>query len=355
MPATLNAGLSRRDVLRRSAAALAAAAGGMLLPACSGGGRGAAGEASGPTAVTFLAVVPFTTLTFAPELLADAAGYFADQGLDVAFQSTRGSAQAIQLVLAGGAPLTRIGQIECMSHIVNSGAPLMNIATVAKESTLRFVSSAQTPLREPRDLVGKIMGIPSAGGESETTLDLLLASAGIDPESVERQVVGLGPGVFNLVEQGRIAGFIVSIDTANILEQQMDNVVVLRPGEFIESGAQLYMLSDDGLQTNGEIARKYLEAIDQALRFMLADDGFDETLRIIRQKYSFATLQNTAVAKRSLGEYVGTWTAEGPRNVLRTNPESWRRGYEELVAAHRVEGGRDPSAWFTNALVPERA
>ncbi len=38
--------------------------------------------------------------------------------------------------------------------------------------------------------------------------------------------------------------------------------------------------------------------------------------------------------------------------MLRTVPESWDRGYEELVRAGRVEGGRDPSEWFTNALVP---
>jgi NitT/TauT family transport system substrate-binding protein len=343
--------LSRRDLLSGSAAALAAAGSGVLLTACGGGG-GSDRAGTGPADVTFLAVVPLTTLTFAPELLADAGGYFADQGLNVSFQSTRGSAQAIQLVLAGSAPLTRIGQIECVSHIVNSGAPIVNIASVVKESTLRFVSSAAAPLREPRDFVGKVMGIPSENGESETTLDLLLASAGIDPDEVERQVVGVGPGVFNLVEQGRIAGFIVSIDTANILEQQMDNVVVLRPGEFIQSGAQLYMLSADRLDANGGIARKYLEAIYAALNFMIADDGFDETLRIMRQKYSFATLEDSDVAKRSLAEYVRAWTAEGPQNVLRTNPESWRRGYEELVAAGRVEGGRDPAAWFTNALVP---
>ena len=93
-------------------------------------------------------------------------------------------------------------------------APILNIGTVIKESTIRLVSSAQAPLREPKDCVGKVIGIPSEGGESETTLDLLLASSGIEPESVQRQVVGVGPGVFNLVEQGRISGFIVSIDTA---------------------------------------------------------------------------------------------------------------------------------------------
>lgn len=340
--------MSRRTVLEGAAATFAAASGGVLLTACGGNG------ATSGSSLTFLAVVPLTTLTFAPELLADAGGYFADQGLEVGFQSTRGSAQAVQLVLAGTAPLTRIGQIEAVTHAANSGAPIVNVGTVVKESTIRFVSSASAPLREPRDFVGKMVGIPSEGGESETTLDLLLASSGIDPESVERQVVGVGPGVFNLVEQGRIAGFMVSIDTAKILEQQSSSVVVLRPGDFITSGAQLYMVSRDGLGEHADIVRRYLEAVRGAIDFIIADDGFDETLRIMRQKYSFSTLENDAVAKDSLAEYVTAWTAAGREYVLRTDPARWQAGYDELVRAGRVDAGLDPSAWFTNDLVPSR-
>jgi len=272
----------------------------------------------------------------------------------VEFRSTRGSAPAIQMVLAGTAPITRIGQIEAIGHAANRGAPIINVATVVKESTIRFVSSASAPLREPGDLVGKLVGIPSEGGESETTLDLLLAGSGIDLDSVERQVVGVGPGVFNLVEQGRIAGFMVSIDTAKILEQQNPDVVVLRPGDFIDSGSQMYMVSEDGLLAHPDLIARYLEAVRRAIDFIIADDGFDESLRIMRQTYSFGTLQNDAVAKESLAEYVNAWTSAGSHNILRTDPARWQAGYEELVAAGRVDAGHDVSAWFTNELVPVR-
>lgn len=341
--------LTRRALLQRTAAAAAIAGTGTALISCgSGDGEGAAAKPK----ITFLPILPLTSLTFAPELLADAAGYFADQGIEVDFQTTHGSAQAIQLVLAGGAPLTRIEQIEAVTHAANRDAPIMNIGTVIKESTIRFVSSASAPLRGPQDFVGKTVGIPSQGGSTETTLDLLLASSGIAPEEVERQVVGVGPGVFNLVEQGRIAGFAVSIDTAKILEKQMGNVVVLRPGEFIDAGGQLYMVSEDGLARYREPLRKYLAAVDRAIEFMIDDEGFDETLRLMRQKYTFGTLEDTAVAKDSLDEFVRVWTSAGRENVLRTLPENWRRGYEELVRVGQAEPGKDPSQWFTNALLP---
>lgn len=341
--------LSRRTFLHGSAAALAFSGGGAVLTACSDGDGT---DANGRIPLTFLAILPPTSLTFAGELLAQAGGYFADEGLDVTFQSTRGSAQAIQLVLSGSALLTRTGQIETVRHASNRDAPLMNVGTVYKESTIRFVSSTGAPLRTPEDFIGRTIGIPSEGGSTETTLDLLLSTAGIDPARVERQVVGLNPGVFNLVQQGRIAGYAVSIDTAKILEQQRSEIEVLRPGEFIASGAQLYMVSEDGLAQDEPIIRRYLNAVHGAITFMLEDDGFERTLETLRSEYSFGTLQDTAVAKESLAEFSRAWTADGRDNLMRTMPEKWRRGYEELVEAEQAAPDRDPSQWFTNELVP---
>jgi len=41
-------------------------------------------------------------------------------------------------------------------------------------------------------------------------------------------------------------------------------------------------------------------------------------------------------------------------HLLRTDPDRWRAGYEELVAAGQVAAGHDPSVWFTNDYVPLR-
>ena len=154
-PSASSGRVSRRAFVQGSAAVAASGAG--LLAGCSGGGDEAAGPggegaAAGRTQFSFLAILPPETLTFAPELFADAAGYFADEGLDVDFELTRGSPQAIQLVLAGWSPLTRISQIEGMRAAANRGAPVINVGMVMKDSTIRYVSHESSPLREPRDI-----------------------------------------------------------------------------------------------------------------------------------------------------------------------------------------------------------
>jgi NitT/TauT family transport system substrate-binding protein len=315
---------------------------------------GCGGEAAddGRTPVTFLAILDPQGLTFAPELMAIAGGFFADVGLNVTVQQTRGSAPAIQTVISGAAPLTRIEQIEGVVHLANRAVPIRNVGTVIKESAIRFISSASAPITEPQDFVGKLIGIPSEGGSTDKTLDLVLSTNGIALDAVERQVVGVGAGIFDLVDRGTIQAYAVSIDVANILQQQRSNVVVMNPGSFMTSGAQFYMVSDKGLVEHRETVTRFLKAVHAAIEFMIDDDGFEQTLGILRQEYSFATLSDTAIAKASLREYVRIWTAEGRNNVMRTVDAVWRQGYDELVKAGLAEAGRDPAAWYTNELLP---
>lgn len=340
--------VNRREFVRGSAAALAAGATGAVLIGCG------QSPDTGRIPVDFLAILDPEGLTFSPELMAIAGGYFADQGLDVTLQRTRGSAPAILSVIAGNAPLTRIEQIEAVVQLANRSVPIRNVGTVIKESAIRFVSSGNAPIREPRDFVGKLVGIPSEGGSTDKTLDLVLSNAGIEPESIERQVVGTAAGIFDLIERGQIHAYAVSIDVANILEKQRDNVVIFSPGDFIASGAQFYMVSEDGLVEHRDTIRRYLESIHGAIEFMIDDDGFDQTLEILRRRYSFATLQDTDNAKASLAEYVEIWTGEGRENLLRTVEANWQRGYDELVQAGLAEAGHDPAAWYTNELVRAR-
>ena len=337
---------TRREFLRDSTATLSAGASGFVLFGC--------GDAStnGRTPVDFLAILDPQGLTFAPELLGIAGGYFADQGLEVTLQQTRGSAPAIQSVVAGGAPLTRIEQVEGVIHLANRGVPITNVGTVIKESSIRFISISSAPIREPRDFVGKLAGIASLGGSTEKTLDLMLANAGIEPASIERVVIGPSAGNFVLVERGDIHCYAVSIDVSKILERERSDIVILNPGEFTAASSQFYMVSNDGLVVHRETIRRYLAAVHAAIIFMADDSGFERTIEILRRQYSFATLQDTAIAKASLTEYVSIWTGEGRENVLRTVGESWRRGYDELVRAGLAAGGHDPSSWFTNELVP---
>lgn len=342
--------LSRRTFLAATVAA--AAVGPTLITAC---GAGAAGSGGSGEKVTFLSYLPLETLSLAPELLAVAGGHFENNGLNVTLQPVKGSPQAMQTLLAGSGPITRVGQIDVMTAVAKTKQPLINIGTLTRGSSVRFVySKNNVDLSDPESMIGKTMGVPSEGGTSDKVVSLVLANAGLDPKKVTRQVVGLTPGTFNLVQQGRLAGYVVSIDTANVVLSQHDDAGVFDPGTIVKSDSQVYVSTKDGLTKNKTILRGFMAGIQDALTAIVEDKSFDKTLETLRGKYSFGSLDDDEVARASLTEMRKLWTGDDPaKPLLVTDEAAWVAGYDELTAADVAASGGDAKTWFDNSLLPK--
>jgi NitT/TauT family transport system substrate-binding protein len=330
----------------------AAAAGSSLLAAC---GSDAASTSGDGMKTTFLSYLPLETLSLTPELLAVAGGHFAKHGLEVTLQPVKGSPQAMQTLLAGISPITRLGQIDVMTAVADTAQPLVSIGTLTRGSSLRFVySKKKHPLEKPEDFVGQTMGVPSEGGTSDKVVSLVLAGSGIDPKQTKRQVVGLTPGTFDLVQQGRIAGYVVSIDTANILAAQNPDAGIFDPAQYVKSDSQVYVTTKDATKKDTGILKAFMAGIHDALAAIVADESLDETIKQLRGKYSFATLDDDKIAKASLTMMRKLWTGGDPsKPLLVTDESAWTAGYKELTDAGAAKSGGTAGTWFDNSLLPK--
>jgi len=337
--------------LGRLAGALAALLlGGSLLAACGGGEK----SADGRDTVTFLNILPLESLSYSAEMIADTKGFFAARGLDVKFQATQGSAPAIQTVLTDSAEITRVGDVETMIAAGKRGAPLVAIGEVIHQGTIRMISTKAKPVTRAADFRGKLVGIPSEGGTSSITLDLVVGSAGIPPSEVRRQVVGLSPGVFDLLTAGRVDAYVVSLDTAVLLQKTRPEAVVYDPNTEISAGAQMYATSRSQIQDpqKQDRLRRYLAAIGDATAFIEADkaNGYAETKRLIASKYKVPALGNPAVANAALDAYVDSYTAGTSPVGIDTG--QWAQSYAEVAKIGQVPAGLDPNAWIDTSVAP---
>jgi NitT/TauT family transport system substrate-binding protein len=334
--------------------ALAATAGASLLSAC-GSDDNAPGASGGGGELTFLSVIPLPNIANSPELVADGSGLFDKHGVKVKFQNTQGSPPAIQTIIAGGALLTKIGDIETITAIAEKNAPLVNVGGVEKEGLLRFLSSKRKPLLKPEDFRGAMMGLPSSGGTSEKTLDVVLAVGGVKKDEVKRQVVGLAPGVFELVKSGRIDGYVVSLDTSLTVLKAEPDAVSFAPSSVISAGTQVYATSTEQAKDSRkqQQIRGYLRAIADAVKFIVDDEanGFTKTMELMKP-YDVPALKDPEIAAAALREFVKSWTADGRDKVAQTNPETWKATYDELVSSQLVPGGKDPAKWMTTEFAP---
>ena len=269
-------------------------------------------------------------------------GFFKKEGLEVKVNTARGSAPAIQAILSGTALLSWVGWLESVIDIANQSAPIHSVAFTGRRSTLAIVSDKSKPLANPQDFVGKRIGIPSEGGTSETTLDLMLAANNVPVDKVPRQVTGFTPGTFELIKKGRIAGFVIGASQEQQFRQSQPSSTFLNTADYVTDGLN-YITSQKGLQENKAQIQAYLRGLKGAMEQILDDkpQGYPDTLKKLRSKYDFDELKDDAVAKAYLDFNVGSWVVDGRDELLKVDPEKWKATYDAAVKVKAAKPGID--------------
>jgi NitT/TauT family transport system substrate-binding protein len=347
---------TRRAFITRTAGAVAAVSGaGGLLAACGSPATPKASTsssgASGSGTVQVVNILP-PQLGYTAEYIADMDGFFKKEGLTVKANTARGSAPAIQAILSGTALLSWVGWLESVLDIANQGAPIQAVAFTGRRSTLAIVSDKGKPLTNPQDFVGKKIGIPSEGGTSETTLDLMLAANHIPTKKVSRQVTGFTPGTFELIKRGRIAGFVIGASQEEQFRQAQPSSTFLPTDKFVTDGLT-YITSQKGLQSNKAMIQAYLRALKGAMEQVLDDkpSGYANTIKKLRSKYDFDELKDDAVAKYYIQYISDGWVVDGRDKLLKVDPEKWKATYDAAVKVKAAKPGVDVTKNVVAGLV----
>jgi hypothetical protein len=177
------------------------------------------------------------------------------------------------------------------------------------------------------------------------------AAGHVPLDSVDRQVVGLSPGTFELVKQGRVAGYVVGSVNGVIFQQTKPEAYLFDTSKYVED-AQIYLTSDRQMKSNREQLAGYLRAVRRAATEILSDKDkqFATTLKTLRANYDFPELKDDKIAVAVMNTVTDSWVKNGEENLLKTVPEVWQKTYDQLVPLKLAKGGQNSSQWFTNEL-----
>jgi NitT/TauT family transport system substrate-binding protein len=148
----------------------------------SSAGSSASGSA-GPAVPLTVGLGYIGSVQFAPFYLADQAGYYAEEGVDVTFQNEIDA----NLVPKVGQGNVDIGLSDGTSVIpaVSQGIPIRYLATVYARFPSIVFAKASSGIKTAADLKGRKIGIPGRFGSSWVMLQALLDSAGLTPADVQ--------------------------------------------------------------------------------------------------------------------------------------------------------------------------
>jgi ABC-type nitrate/sulfonate/bicarbonate transport system substrate-binding protein len=123
------------------------------------------------------------------EFVADHRGYYRREGLSVKLVPG-GPGVSVEPLLVAGRALMGLSAPDLVAQARLRGAKLKIVATTFQKNPSAVMSLASKPIRRPRDLVGKRLGLQPSG---EVIYNAFFRANGIDPKSIEYVPVQFDP------------------------------------------------------------------------------------------------------------------------------------------------------------------
>ncbi|MGC8839080.1 MAG: ABC transporter substrate-binding protein [Anaerolineae bacterium] len=280
---------------------------------------------------------------FAPFYVAQSKGYFAEEGLEVTFDY--GMESDLMKLLGTGELQFVVGSGDQVILARSQGLPVVYVAQWYRRYPVCVVALEGKGIRMPKDLEGKVVGIPGLYGASYVGWKALARATGLDEARVTLQSIGYTQ-VAALLE-GRVdAAVCYTMNEPIQLREAGHAVVVLEVSDYAT-------LVSNGLITNERTVQEDPALVTALVRAFL---------RGLRD-----TLDDPDAAFTTCLQYVPEAGGENEarqRAVLRTSVDLWRtdrlgfseaRAWEESVALMLTSGliteAPPVESLFTNRFV----
>ncbi|MCC6188064.1 MAG: ABC transporter substrate-binding protein [Anaerolineales bacterium] len=282
------------------------------------------------------------SVQYASFYVADAKGYFADEGLALEYDylfETNG----VQLVGSGELPFAVVSGEQVLLARAQS-LPVRYVMAWFQEFPVAVIAKREAGISAPADLVGKTVGVPALEGASYIGLLAMLDGAGVDVEDLTLQNVG-----FNQVaalEAGQVDAVVVYANNEPIrLAAQGMQLNTIKVSDYASLAANGILTNEATLADDPELVRGFLRALLRGLEDALADP--EGTYAIVKQYV--AGLTDDALEQQVLAATMEMWRAE---RLGFSQPEAWETMQATMLASGLLAAPQDLALTYTNDYLP---
>jgi len=219
--------------------------------------------------VTYLLPAAAFLPAFGPWMLAQARGYYAQEGLKVNFVVAKGGVDVAKQVGAGNAQIGgAIGDTPIIARA--QGIPVKAVAVLGGRSLTQLVVHEGKGINGPKDLKGKTITTMAYQDTTFFALQGMLASAGLTKADVDAQAAGPA-GVWQLFAAGKAHAMAAVPDWIVSATQAGAKVKVFSSDEYFKSMAQAILVSDETIQKRPELVRKLVRATLRGMQDIMKD------------------------------------------------------------------------------------
>jgi len=228
----------------------------------------AASNAQDLRSVTYLLPAPPALPAFAPWMVAQQRGYYAQEGLDVNFITAKGGADVAKQVGAGNAPLG--GGVGDTPIIVRAnGIPIKAVAVLGGSSFMHLAIDKEAGINSVEQLKGKTVGAMSYSDTTYFPLLAMLKANGLNKNDVDIQASG--PAVWKLFADRKIPALASIPEWSVNAELAGVKVDIIPADKYFKSMAQAILASDEIIEKDPELVRGFVRATVKGLADIIND------------------------------------------------------------------------------------
>jgi NitT/TauT family transport system substrate-binding protein len=214
------------------------------------------------------------------EVCAKALGLYDQEGIEMRFQAGGPNIDGVAVVAAGRFEVGQVSSSPSLMLAASQDIPVICFAAGAQEHPYAFFSLKKNPIREPKDLVGKKVGIQATG---IILLRALLAKNKIPEKDV--QIVTIG-GDMSPVLTGQVdcvTGWLTNTSAIKVLGP--DHVAL----RLWDTGVKLYALpyyaTATTIKTRGDVLAKFLKATAKGWEFAYGAANRDKAVEFLVKEF----------------------------------------------------------------------
>jgi NitT/TauT family transport system substrate-binding protein len=305
----------------------------------------AASETPSETVTLAMGYVP--NIQFAPFYVAVEKGYFAEEGVEVAFDY---GWETDLLKLVGSDELQfAIASGDQVILARSQGLPVRYVLNWYRRFPVCVVSLAETGIESVGDLVGRQVGTPVTFGASYIGWRALLEAAGVDGNDIE--LVSIGYTQVAALAEGQVdAAICYAMNEPVQMEVSGSELDIIYVSDYANLVSNGLITNDVTIQGRPELVQGMVRAALRGLAYTLEHP--EEAFEISRQYVPELAGDNEEVNRAILEESLRFW--EAPASELgRSYEEEWRASQRVMVQMELVATEEDVTAMVTNRFVDE--
>ncbi len=281
---------------------------------------------------------------FAPFYVADAKGFFREEGLEVTFDYSF-ETDGVALTGSGEIPFT-LASGEQVLLARAQGLPVVYVAAWYQQYPVAVAARADAGITTPADLKGRTIGLPGLFGATYVGLRALLAQAGLSEADVALEAIG-----FNQVEafasgqQEVVVGYLNN-EPVQLAARGYD-LTVFPVAEYVSLASNGLVTSEQTIAEDPALVGRMVRAMLRGLKYTLTYP--DEAYDIAKDYVETLAQADEGVQRQVLRVSMDAWRADP---LGRIDPQAWEHMQQVLLDMGMLSGPLDLAQAYDASFLP---